>query len=95
VNLKVVQMDGDRAVIEATATHPLARLTSAAFAVNGKKWTPVFPNDGLFDSKSETFRFQTESLKPGLYVVVLRVKDAAGNTGSGDVVFSVPARSGK
>ena len=65
------------------------RLTEASFAVNGKKWTNVFPTDGLFDSKTENFRFQTEALRPGTYVVVLRVRDAAGNVGSGDVVFNV------
>ena len=79
-------------VVEAMASSPLVRLTAASFAVNGKKWVNVFPSDGLFDSKSETFRFQTEPLKPGTYVLVLRVRDAAGNTGSGDVVFTVPLK---
>jgi outer membrane protein assembly factor BamB len=89
VNLKLVRVEGDRALLEATATDPLVRLTEASFAVNGKKWTNVFPTDGLFDSKTENFRFQTEALRPGTYVVVLRVRDAAGNVGSGDVVFNV------
>ena len=66
--------------------------SSASFSVNGKKWASVFPTDGLFDSKEEKFSFKTESLKPGTYVVVLRVKDAAGNTGSADVVFTVQAK---
>jgi hypothetical protein len=92
VAVRVAGMDGEQAVLEATATDPMVRLTSASFAVNGKKWTNVFPTDGLFDSRSETFRFKTEALKPGTYVVVLRVKDAAGNVGSGDVVFTVQAR---
>jgi hypothetical protein len=90
VTIKSARVEGGRAVIEAAAADPMARLTSAAFSLNGKKWTNVFPTDGLFDSKSETFRFATEALKPGTYVLVLRVKDAAGNTGSGDVVFTVP-----
>jgi hypothetical protein len=92
VTLKVADLDGDQVVIEAKAVAPLVRLTAASFAVNGKKWVNVFPTDGLFDSKTETFRFKTESLKPGTYVLVLRVRDAAGNTGSGDVVFTVPAQ---
>ncbi len=95
VTVKVVGIDGEEAVIEATATDPLVRLTAASFAVNGKKWVNVFPSDGLFDSKTETFRFKTEALKPGTYVLVLRVKDAAGNTGSGDVVFTVQTRAGQ
>jgi len=93
VNIKVVGIEGDQALIEATATDPMVRLTSASFALNGKKWTNVFPVDGLFDSKTETFKFKTDALKPGSYVLVLKVKDAAGNTGSGDVVFTVEARA--
>src|SRR5262249_19100284 len=95
VTVKVVGLDGDQAVVEATATDPLVRLTAASFSVNGKKWVNVFPTDGLFDSKTEQFRFKTDALKPGTYVVVLKVRDAAGNTGSGDVVFTVQARAGQ
>ncbi|MCC6421066.1 MAG: hypothetical protein IT429_22745 [Gemmataceae bacterium] len=92
VTVRVVGVEGDRAVLEATAIDPLVRLTEASFAVNGKKWAPVFPTDGLFDGRTETFRFRTEALRPGTYVLVLRVRDAAGNIGSGDVVFAVEPR---
>jgi hypothetical protein len=92
VTVKVAGTDGDQVLLEATAADPLVRLTAASYAVNAKKWVNVFPTDGLFDSKTETFRFRTESLKPGTYVVVLRVRDAAGNTGAGDVVFTVEPR---
>ena len=56
VTLKVVGMDGDKAVVEATGVSEYVRLTGASFSVNGKKWASVFPTDGLFDSKEETFR---------------------------------------
>jgi hypothetical protein len=92
VKLKVTGLDGERAVIEASAASPLVRLTAASYAVNGKKWTNVFPSDGLFDGKTEAFKFTTETLKPGTYVLVMRVRDAAGNTGSGDVIFRVEAQ---
>jgi outer membrane protein assembly factor BamB len=95
VIVKTTGMEGERNILEATARSPLVRLVSASFAVDGKKWINVFPQDGLFDSKSETFRFQTESLKPGTHVLILRVRDAAGNTGSADVVFSIPPNSAK
>jgi hypothetical protein len=93
VTMKVQGMEGDEATVEATATDPLVRLTAASFAVNGGKWVNVFPTDGLFDGKAKTFRFKTPALKPGTHVVVLRVRDAAGNTGSGDIVFPVPSVS--
>jgi len=35
---------------------------------------------------------QTENLKPGTYVLVMKVKDAAGNVGSADAVFTVEAK---
>jgi hypothetical protein len=92
VTVKVTGMEGDSAVVEAVAVDPLVRLTAASFAVNGQKWVNVFPTDGLFDSKKESFRFETDALKPGTYVLVLRVRDAAGNVGAGDVVFTVRPR---
>lgn len=93
VAVKLVGQEGGQLTLEATATAPLARLTAASFSINGKKWVNVFPGDGLFDSKSETFRFKVDGLKVGTHVLVLRVKDAAGNTGSGDVVFQLPMKA--
>jgi outer membrane protein assembly factor BamB len=92
VSLKTAGLEDGRMAIEASAESPLVRLVSASFVVNGKKWVNVFPTDGLFDGKRETFKFKTEALKPGTYVLVLKVQDASGNTGTGDVVFTVPAR---
>jgi hypothetical protein len=93
VAVKTAGMDGDRVMLEATASSPLVRLTAASYSLNGKKWINVFPTDGLFDNKTEKFKFKTEGMKPGTYVVVLRVRDAAGNTGSADVVFDVHAKA--
>ena len=87
VTVKVVGFDNGRAIIEASATDAYVRLTEASFAVDGKRWVNVFPVDGLFDSKAETFRFKTDALRPGTHVLVLRVRNAAGNFGSGDVVI--------
>jgi hypothetical protein len=89
VRLRLISVEGQQALIEAEASDTMVRLTAAAYSTNGKKWVNVFPIGGLFDSKKETFRFRAEVAKPGPYVVVLRVQDAAGNTGSGDVVFTV------
>jgi WD40 repeat protein len=92
VTVKVTGIEGDQAVIEATATSPLVRIAGASFSLNGKKWVNVFPSDGIFDNKSESFKFKTESLKPGAYVLVLKVRDAAANTGTADAVFNVQTK---
>jgi hypothetical protein len=89
VTAKVMTIEGGKAVIVAEATDPMVRLTAASFSLNGRKWESLFPEDGLFDSKKESFRFTTEALRPGTYVLMLRVRDAAGNVGTGDVVFTV------
>jgi sugar lactone lactonase YvrE len=87
VQLKLAGFDGNRAIIEATASDPYVRLTEASFAVDGKRWANLFPTDGLFDSKTETFRFKTDDLRPGMHVLVLRVRNAAGIVGAGDIVI--------
>jgi len=89
VNLKVAGIEDGQAIVEATAADPMVRLTSASFAINGKSWVNIFPSDGLFDSKTERFRFKTSALKAGSYILVMRVRDAAGNTGSGDLMFTI------
>jgi hypothetical protein len=89
VTARVVRVRENKALIEAKASGPYARLTAASYAVNGRKWKNVFPMDALFDNKEESFRFETEAVAAGAYVLVLRVRDAAGNVGAGDVVFSV------
>jgi hypothetical protein len=77
--------------IEATATDPFLRLTEASYSIDGKRWVNLTPSSGIFDSKTETFRFSSGRLPPGsTHVIMVRVKDAAGNVGSGDLVFTVP-----
>jgi hypothetical protein len=88
VTVRVVTVENGKATLEATASAPLARLASATYAINGKKWESAFPTDGLFDAKEKTFRFITDGVAPGANVVVVRVKDVAGNVGTADVVFS-------
>ncbi|MFO0879093.1 MAG: hypothetical protein U0840_17250 [Gemmataceae bacterium] len=83
------RVEAGRVSVMASATSPLVRLASAAYAVDGKKWVNVVPTDGLFDTRSEQLEFRTEGLKPGTHVLVLRVKDVAGNIGTADVVFTV------
>ncbi len=92
MKIKLAGMEGEQAVIEATASDPLVRLTEASFAVNGKKWSNVFPTDGLFDSKTETFKFkEPRAAEAGdLRGGAAHQGRMAGNTGSGDVVFAVP-----
>ncbi len=94
VEVRVKGYKGDRALVEVVAVDGLVRLTEASIAIDGKKWLPLFPADGLFDSKAETFRFETDPLGPGTHVLVARVRNAAGNTGSGEAILALPKKQG-
>jgi hypothetical protein len=95
VSVRVVSVENGKALLEANAVDPMVRLTGASYSVNGKRWVNVFPKDGLFDSKTETFQFRTEALRDGNYVVVLRARNAAGMVGAADAVFTIPKATPK
>jgi hypothetical protein len=65
----------------------LTRLVKAAYAVDSGEWVAVFPDDGLFDTPSETLTIRLGDLKPGTHVLMVRATDAAGNVGSGDALI--------
>jgi hypothetical protein len=65
------------------------RLTRAAYALDGATWSAIFPDDGLFDAPAETITLRLNDLKPGTHLLMIRATDAAGNLGTGDLVFEV------
>jgi hypothetical protein len=62
----------------------LTRLVKAEYALDGGPWTPLFPDDGLFDTSREQITLSLPDLKPGVHLLMVRATDAAGNLGSGD-----------
>jgi hypothetical protein len=73
----------------------LTRLVKAEFAVDGGPWTPIFPDDGLFDALHEQITLPLPELKSGPHLLMVKATDAAGNIGTGDALFDVPDRAGK
>jgi hypothetical protein len=67
----------------------LTRIVSAEVAIDSGPWSSLFPEDGLFDSRSETLHVPLGDLK-GAHVVVVRAIDAAGNVGSRDMLVAIP-----
>ena len=88
VTLKVSGIEKNRAMFDASANSSLVRLSAASYSLDGGKWTNVYPTGGLFDSRDAKFSFSSDTLEPGTHVMVLRVRDAAGNVGNADVVFT-------
>lgn len=79
----------DRASAVVTLRDGLTRLVKADYAVDGGDWTPIFPDDGLFDSPDEQITVALPDLSPGTHLLMVRATDAAGNVGTGDVLLEV------
>ena len=76
-----------RTEVQFEAQDGASMLRRAEYSLDAGPWSPVFPEDGIVDSKSESFRVVLENLKPGEHLVTLRVTDSAGNPGLGKAVI--------
>lgn len=76
--------------VSATLKDASTRIARASYSVDGKPWVPVFADDGLFDTPTETLSLSITELAPGPHVVVIRANDAAGNLGTADILVNLP-----
>lgn len=84
---KVVLQQAKGDTVKVVLTDRLTRLVKASYALDGGEWVPIFPIDGLFDSREETLEIRLPRLEPGAHVLMVRTTDAAGNTASSDAVL--------
>jgi hypothetical protein len=70
-------------------TDDRTRIAKAEYAVDGGPWTPIFPDDGIFDSQREQITLSLPDLAPGTHILMVKATDAAGNIGTGDLLLSV------
>jgi hypothetical protein len=89
VTPKVAAAKPSETTFEVAGSDSLTRLVGASYSIDSGEWTKVFPIDRIFDSRGESFRFTPPDLKPGTHLVMVRLVDAAGNVGTGDLVFVV------
>lgn len=70
---------GGKAVF--TATDNASYLIRAEYSINGGDWKPVYADDGISDSPSETYTVEVPTAS-GEYIVTLRVFDVNRNSGN-------------
>ncbi|MBI3462358.1 MAG: hypothetical protein HY000_04765, partial [Planctomycetes bacterium] len=87
VEARLIGISGDTATFEVQASDNCSPIVSAGYSLDSNDWANVFPEDRLFDTPSEQFRFAVSPVPSGTHVIVVRATDAAGHTGSADVVF--------
>ena len=71
---------GAAGVLRFEAEDDVSEIRLAEYAVDAGKWRPVLSDDGILDALKEEFTLRPGDLAPGEHLVVLRVRDRAGNT---------------
>jgi hypothetical protein len=84
-----VTVSAKGATVSITLKDDLTRLVKADYAVDGGAWTPIFPDDELFDACEEKITLRIPDLKRGTHLVMVRATDSAGNVGTGDALVEL------
>lgn len=71
---------GESGELRFSAEDLVSEIRAAEFAVDAGAWKPVLSDDGILDGPREEFTLRLQDLEPGEHLVVLRVRDTAGNT---------------
>jgi sugar lactone lactonase YvrE len=93
VEVSSQQARGASAEVHFHASTEISPLRAAEVSVDGSPWKPVAADDGIIDSRSETFTVSLPQLAPGEHEVLLRATDVGGNTGIGRAVLGSGAGS--
>jgi hypothetical protein len=90
VTMKLENMDKGRARIAIDATDATSTLNQAEVSIDTGDWQPIFPKDGIIDSKSESFAYVSSQLTPGEHVIAFRVYDQNDNVGMQKLIVRIP-----
>jgi hypothetical protein len=90
VSMKLEGLDGRKARIAIDASDQTSTLSEAEVAIDTGDWRPVFPKDGILDSKSESFSYLSGDLTAGEHVIAFRVYDQNDNAGMAKLVVRIP-----
>lgn len=83
------KVSGNDAIVRIAVADNVGPIMAAEFAVDGREFRPLPPDDGVLDGNGETFTLRLEELDPGPHSVTVRVSDEADNEGYGQVTFQV------
>jgi hypothetical protein len=76
-----------RLSVRFAASDDASILRQAMYSIDAGPWIPVYADDGIIDSRQETFTIQLRDLAAGEHLLTLRVRDRAGNVGLGKAVL--------
>ena len=88
--MKLEGIDKGRARIAIDAADATSTLNQAEVSIDTGDWQPIFPKDGIIDSKSESFAYVSSQLTPGEHVIAFRVYDQNDNVGMQKLIVKIP-----
>lgn len=66
-------------VVTGTAIDADSRIAVIEYSVDGGDWTQIFPEDGIYDQKTESFRISIHDLPSGEHTITVRASDQDRN----------------
>ena len=90
MTIRQESVNGGRVRLAIAAADSTSTLNQAEISVDTGEWRVIFPQDGITDSKTESFVYQTEPLLPGEHVIAFRIYDQVDNVGLGKLVVRIP-----
>jgi hypothetical protein len=79
------RVNGRHVEVTFSANDNLSILRRAEFSINGGPWQVIFPDDGIADSRSETYTVKTDLPTGGDYIIAFRCYDDEANAGGAKV----------
>ena len=76
IKLKYKKGKKNQYSISGSVTDNLSSIASISYSVDTKNWTSIFPDDRIFDSKTEKFQFNYKYEKG---IVIIKTEDESGN----------------
>jgi len=90
VTMKLERLQNGRAQIAIDAVDATSTLNQADISVDTGEWRPIFPKDGILDSKSESFSYVSSQLTTGEHVIAFRIYDQNDNVGMQKLIVRIP-----
>jgi sugar lactone lactonase YvrE len=90
VKIQQSGITGGRVRVAIDASDATSTLNQSEISVDTGPWQAVFPVDGITDSKSETYTYQSDILASGEHVIAFRTYDQNDNVGIGKLVVRIP-----
>lgn len=90
VTIRQEDVSNGRVKIAIEAADATSTLSQAEVSVDTGEFRAIFPTDGIADSKSESYVWQSEPLQSGEHVIACRVFDQNENVGLAKLIVRIP-----